>query len=65
MDACTMTEDETTEVEQLQEKIKFLKATAKDAFFAGFELSKFFPSDSDISKKWDEYRDSVGLKNDA
>ena len=45
----------------LEEKIKLFEAIAKDAFFAGFELSKFFPSDSDISKKWNEYRDSIGI----
>lgn len=47
---------------ELQKKADLFETIAKEAFFAGFELSKFFPSDSDISKKWIEYKESMEIK---
>lgn len=49
---------------EVSAKLEALQNKSKDCFFAGFELSKFFPSDTDISKKWDEYRDSLSGCNE-
>lgn len=43
----------------LEKKLKMIEASTKDAFFAGFKLSKYFPSDTDISPKYDEYINSL------